>query len=131
MRPGLVRGMAATVETVVSPEMTARLGGQRIHPVLATATLIEWLEWAGRKLILPYLEPDEDAVGYRIEFVHLCPLTVGQRFTATAEFQSQEGNRVVAAVYADAAPGRLGQGLFTQVVLPQKALAARWRGARE
>jgi predicted thioesterase len=117
--------MAATVETVVSPEMTARLGGRRVHPVLGTAPLIEWLEWAGRKLILPYLEPGEDAVGYRIEFVHLCPLGVGERFTATAEFQHQEGNRVMAAVYADAVPGRLGQGVFTQVVLSQHALAAR------
>ncbi len=126
VKSGLVRGMAATVQTRVADDMVARLGGQRVHPVLGTAQLIEWMEWAGRKLILPYLEADEDAIGYRIEVVHLKPCRVGDSFTATAEFRAVEGNRVIAEVYADGPRGRLGQGQFVQVVLPRSTLEAQW-----
>lgn len=126
MKSGLVRGMAATVQTRVADDMVARWGGQRVHPVLGTAHLIQWMEWAGRKLILPYLEAGEDAMAYRIEVVHLKPCRVGESFTATAEFRALEGNRVVAEVYADGPRGRLGQGQFTQVVLARSALEAHW-----
>lgn len=125
MRKGLVKGMTATVSTVVTPAMTATLAGRPIHPVLATARLIEWMEWAGRKLILPYLEPSEDAVGYHIDVVHLRPLPVGETFTATAEFLELEGNRIVAAVYADSTLGRIGQGRFVQVLMSKRALYDR------
>lgn len=125
MKTGMVRGMAATVETEVTAEMVARLGGRVVHPVLGTAHLIESMEWAGRKLILPYLDPDEDALGYRVEVVHLKPCHVGETFTATAEFVSIEGNRVLARIYADGPRGRLGQGLFTQVILPRAEILNR------
>ena len=127
VKPGLERGMAATVESDVTASMTARLDGQAIHPVLGTAALVEWLEWAGRKLILAYLDAEEDAIGYRIEMVHLAPCRIGEHFTATAEFVSLEANRVQAAIYADGPRGRLAQGSFTQVVLPKSALQVRLR----
>ncbi|MBX5467949.1 MAG: thioesterase [Firmicutes bacterium] len=123
---GLQPGMTATVSTVVSEAMTAHLGGQPIHPVLATAVMIEWMEWASRKLILPYLEPEEDAVGYRIEVVHLEPTRVGERFTATAEFLSLDGNRVETAVWAENARGRIGHGRITQVLLAKSEIARRF-----
>ncbi len=130
VKHGLVRGMAATVETEVTDEMVARLGGRTIHPVLGTAHLVEWMEWAGRKLILPHLTADEDAVGYRIEIVHLLPCHVGEHFTATAEFLSAEDNRVTASVYADGPRGRLAQGTFTQVVLLRSVLERRFERSR-
>jgi len=122
----LVRGMAATVETDVTEDMVARLGGRTIHPVLGTAHLVQWMEWAARKLIEPHLAPDEDAVGYRIEMVHLMPCRVGEHFTATAEFLSSQENRIHATVYADGPRGRLAQGTFTQIVLAKSLLAIRF-----
>ncbi|MDA8205901.1 MAG: polymerase, partial [Thermaerobacter sp.] len=88
MREGLKEGNSSTVETVVTENMVARLGGRKIHPVLATAQMIEWMEWAGRKLILPYLEDGEDAVGYAVDIVHLAPTVVGESFSATATFRA-------------------------------------------
>ena len=126
VKSGLVRGMAATVQTRVADNMVARLDGQRVHPVLGTAHLIEWIERAGRKLILPYLEADEDAIGYRIEVVYLKACRVGDSFTATAEFRAVDGNRVIAEVHADGPCGRLGQGQFIQVIVPRSMLEAHW-----
>ena len=47
----------------VTPEMTARFFGGGIHPVYATFALVEHAEYASRQAILPFLEPEEDAVG--------------------------------------------------------------------
>lgn len=127
MLNGLKPGMAAAVSTVVTEAMTARLAGAPIHPVLATTVMIEWMEWASRKLILPYLEPDEDAVGYRVEVVHLEPTRVGEPFTATAELLAIEGSRVETAVWAENPRGRIGHGRITQVVLKKADLARRFQ----
>lgn len=125
MRPGLVQGAVSQVETIVTANMVARLGGQQIHPVLATAQMIEWMEWAGRKLILPYLEDDEDAVGYAVDIVHLAPTLIGESFAARAVLRAIEGNRIVTDVAADNSRGLIGRGVFTQVLVSKQALANR------
>ncbi len=130
MKPGLEPGMASTVSTTVAENMVARLGGQQIHPVLATAQMIEWMEWAGRRLILPYLEEDEDAVGYAVDIVHLAPTLVGETFSATATFREQSGTRIIADVIAENARGVIGKGTFVQVLLAKEVLDSRIRTLR-
>jgi predicted thioesterase len=126
MRSGLSPGAAARVDAVVTPDMTATLGGRPVHPVLATARMIEWMEWAGRRLILPYLAHGEDAVGYQVEVVHLRPTPVGDRFWAVARFQFQEKNRIWTEVSAHNDRGVIGRGRFIQVVVDQAALIQRF-----
>ncbi len=122
MRAGLEPPMSSTVSTVVTDDMVATLGGSKIHPVLATIRMIEWMEWAGRTLIVPYLEDDEDAVGYRIDVVHQRPTRVGEEFFATAELVGIEGNRIITKVWAQNRRGTIGQGTFIQVLLPKSQL---------
>ena len=130
MKPGLKPNMDSTVSTTVTDNMVARLGGQQIHPVLATAQMIEWMEWAGRRLILPYLEEGEDAVGYAVDIVHLAPTLVGEAFSATAIFRGQSGTRIVADVVAENARGPIGKGTFVQVLVAKEALDGRIRALR-
>lgn len=125
MQPGLTEGSTATVSTRVTRAMTARLGGQEIHPLLATAQMIEWMEWAGRTLILPYLDHDEDAIGYAVDVVHVAPTLVGETFGATATFRAWEGTRLIADVVAFNQRGIIGRGVFTQVVVSKETLASR------
>lgn len=115
--------MTARVETLVTEAMTATLGGQPIHPVLATARMIEWMEWAGRKLILPYLESDEDAVGYQVDITHRRPTLVGDTISAFAEFQKIEGRRIYTRIWAQNSREQIGAGLFVQVVMKKTQLA--------
>lgn len=131
MRVGLTAGMSSTVGTTVTDQMVAQLGGQKIHPVLATAQMIEWMEWAGRSLILPYLEEGEEAVGYAVDIVHLAPTLVGESFTATATFRALEGTRIFADVIAENSRGPIGRGSFTQVLVPKAALEDRLRTLRD
>lgn len=125
MRAGLTVGQSATVSTVVTENMVARLGGQKVHPVLATVQMIEWMEWAGRNLILPYLEENDEAVGYAVDIVHLAPTLVGETFTCTATLRAQDGNRLIADVIAENRRGIIGRGSFTQVLVAKSDLKKR------
>ncbi len=121
MRIGMNEGTVARVDAVVAPDMVATLGGRPVHPVLATARMIEWMEWASRLVILPFLEPTEDAVGYAVSVVHRRPTPVGAPFWAVARFQRQDGTRIVTTVAAHNADGPIGDGTVTQVLVPRRA----------
>ncbi|MGC8486853.1 MAG: thioesterase family protein [Clostridia bacterium] len=115
-------GARSRVDAVVTEEMVATLGGRAVHPVLATARMIEWMEWAGRRLILPYLEPEEDAVGHAIDVVHLRPTRVGSRFWAIAEWEGRHGTKLLTRVAAYNDAGLIGEGRFIQALIPRTVL---------
>jgi predicted thioesterase len=123
VRPGLDEGVAARVDAVVTEEMVATLGGRPVHPMLATARMIEWMEWASRVVILPFLDPHEDAVGYAVSVVHRRPTRVGQPFWAVARFDRRDGTRIVTRVTAYNGDGLIGEGEVTQVLVPRRPAA--------
>lgn len=118
------------VTFVVDESMQAGFGGAVIHPVLGTATLVHYLEWAGRKVIEPHLGPDEEGIGHAIAVVHRAPAPLGTSVTAAATLTRHEGSRVVCHVEARSADGRLlADGELTQVVLPREVIRRRVGGA--
>jgi predicted thioesterase len=126
MREGLLPGARAEVTVVVTPDMTAQfeeLGP--VHPVYSTWSMIRHMELACRKIILPYLEPDEEAVGYSVSVTHLAPTPVGMRVAVRARLAQIDGNRIVCDVEAINELTRIGEGTQVQVVLPKQRLAAR------
>lgn len=126
MREGLVPGAQAEVFVVVTPEMTAQFADLGpVHPVYSTWSMVRHMELACRKIILPYLEADEEAVGYSISVTHLAPTPVGMRVTVTARLAQIDGNRIVCTVEATNERARIGEGTQVQVVLPKQRLAAR------
>ena len=122
-------GAAAELALVVTPEMTVRFAELGpVHPVYATYRMAEHFEEAGRKLLLPSLEPGEAAIGRSLSVEHLAPAWVGDTVRVSAECVELRGNRLTCACRAVAADGReLGHGSTVQVVLPQQALDDRLR----
>jgi predicted thioesterase len=123
MKPGLRPGAEASVTVTVTPEMLAtfeELGA--VHPLYATWSMVRHMELACRKIILPYLEPDEDAVGHSISVTHLGPSREGDRVTARALLLEIRGNRIVCEVEAHNQHGKIGEGTQVQVLLPQRAV---------
>jgi fluoroacetyl-CoA thioesterase len=120
-------GAAAELALVVTPEMTVRfdeLGP--VHPVYATYTMAKHFEEAGRKLLLPHLEPGEAAIGRSVSVEHLAPAWVGDTVRVSAECVELRGGRLTCACRAVDADGReLGHGSTVQVVLPQQVLDDR------
>lgn len=134
-------GRTAHHSVIVTPAMTVdfevedepRLGA--LHPVYATYWLAKHMELTSRKIILPYLEPGEEGIGYRVAVDHLASALPGMRVDIEAVFTRQEGNRVHADCRATSELGDLiGQGATIQVILEQaklernlQRLKARWQ----
>jgi fluoroacetyl-CoA thioesterase len=128
MRDGLIPGTAADVQLTVTDAMTVRfdeLG--TTHPVYATWMMIKHMEEAGRKAILPFLEPGEDAVGYAIDVIHLAPTPVGASVRARAVVERVEVRRIHCRVEAHNEREKIGEGRTVQVVVPRARLNARFR----
>ena len=71
-------GRTAIFELVVTPEMTVdfeELGP--LHPVYATYWMAKHLELVGRKVLLPYLDPEDEGIGYGVTVRHLAPAAPG------------------------------------------------------
>jgi predicted thioesterase len=123
MKPGLRPGVEASVTVTVTPDMLAtfeELGA--VHPLYATWTMVRHMELACRKIILPYLERGEDAVGHSISVTHLGPSRVGDRVTARARLLEVRGNRIVCTVEAFNETGKIGEGTQVQVLLSKDTL---------
>ena len=127
MRQGLVPGAAAEVRVAVTDDMLARfeeLG--LVHPVYSTWTMVRHMELASRKVILPYLEPHEEAVGYSVSVTHTAPTPAGATVTARARLVHIEGNKVTCAVSVDNGTTTIGEGTTVQMVVSAQALRDRF-----
>jgi fluoroacetyl-CoA thioesterase len=125
MRDGFMAGVTGKARFTVDDTMLASFEGEVVHPVLGTATLVHYLELAGRRVILPYLEDHEEGVGHAISVVHRAPAHPGTTVVATATLTSFTGNRVVTRVAARSSTGTLiADGEFTQVILPKDVITA-------
>jgi fluoroacetyl-CoA thioesterase len=128
MRAGLVPGRTAELEIVVTDGMVARFDELGlVHPVYATWMLAKHMEEASRKVILPFLEDDEDAVGHTIDVVHLAPTAVGSRVRVRAVLDRIEGRSVHCSLEAFNERERIGEGRNIQVALPRSRLLETFR----
>jgi fluoroacetyl-CoA thioesterase len=120
-------GESATVDVVVTPAHTVdfdELG--TVHPVYATYTMAKHFEEAGRKLLLPHLEPGEAAIGTAVSVEHLAPSWVGDELRVTARCVELRDGRLTCECRASDSFGReLGRGTTVQAVLPAAVVAAR------
>lgn len=127
MKPGLRPGQTGEVTVTVTDDMVAwfeELGV--VHRVYSTWAMVRHLELASRKVILPFLEPEEDAVGHSISVTHFAPTPVGRRVTARATLLRIEANRIVCTLEAFNDREKIGTGENVQVVLPRARLVERF-----
>ncbi len=118
MKSGLLPGAEAAVTVTVTQEMLAtfeELGP--VHSLYATWSMVRHMELACRKIILPFLEPGEEAVGYSIQVTHLAPTEVGDRVTARARLVSVTGRKIVCAVEAFNSKEKIGEGTQVQALV--------------
>lgn len=126
MNEGLKPGAEASVKIIVTSEMVAtfeELGP--VHPLYSTWSMVRHMELACRKIILPYLEPGEDAVGYSVDVTHLAPTGVGEQVTARARLVEFDGRRIVCAVEAHNEHEKIGEGTQVQMLVRKDRLASR------
>ena len=120
-------GETATLDVVVIPAHTVdfdELG--KVHPVYATYTMAKHFEEAGRKLLVPHLEPGEAGIGASVSVEHLAPSWVGDELRVTARCVEVRDGRLTCECRATDSYGReLGRGTTVQAVLPAAVVEAR------
>lgn len=119
MKRGLFVGREETMEIVVTNEMIASFGGEVIHPVLSTVSMVYYMEWVGRKIICPFLEEYEEGVGVSINVRHRAPAPVGKKVLFTAKATLVTPKKVVCSVVAGHDQSIVGEGEFVQAILPK------------
>ncbi|HEX9888777.1 MAG TPA: hotdog domain-containing protein [Nitriliruptorales bacterium] len=117
MRPGPARGETATLEIVVTPDMTARVGGREIHPVYGTGALVQHVEEVCRTILEPHLEEGEEGVGYQMDVTHRAPVAVGASVTLTASVAKVGPQELTCEVLARSGNALVARGSFTQRVV--------------
>jgi fluoroacetyl-CoA thioesterase len=123
MKPGMKVGDTAVVEAVVTPDMFAQFEGNVVHPAYSTVSMVYHMEWASRKIILPYLEEHEEGMGVAVSVKHIAPTTEGSTVTVTATVTEIRDNVVVTKVEAKNEMQVIGIGEVKQVILPKQKIA--------
>ena len=107
-----------------------RLG--KLHPVYATYWLVKHMEMVSRKVILPFLDADEEGVGFEVSVTHLASALTGMTVRISAEHLKTEGNRIYARCEAVSELGDLvGTGTTTQVFMKRERLNGGFAKLRE
>lgn len=129
MKQGMEVGMAETIDIVVTEDMLAAFEGEVVHPVYSTVSMTYHMEWVSRKIILPFLETDEEGMGASVQLKHLAPSPLGSKVTLTAVLVELKNNVVITEVTAHNHVGIIGQGIVKQIILPKETIAQKLRNA--
>ena len=110
-----VVGNAAQREFTVSPRDTAIALGSGSVNVLATPMAIAWCEAVTTIAISEAVCGDCTTVGYKIDFLHLSPTSVGETVYANALVESVSGDRIIFTIDLRNAEIQVGTGKITRV----------------
>lgn len=129
MKPGLTPGVYAELAFRVTREMCPHFHGLLKHPVCATWTMVHQMELAGRALLEPHLEPDEEGIGVHLTIDHRSPAPIDALVAVRAEAIHVSAQRLTAAVRAAVGPRLVAEGTFVQAVLSKARLEAAFKRA--
>jgi fluoroacetyl-CoA thioesterase len=88
-----------------------------LPPVLSTPYLVLIMENAALNSIKQYLDPDESAVGTRVDIRHLVATPVGREVIGHAEVIRMEGRRIDFRVWATDGAEDIGTGTHERTVV--------------
>lgn len=122
----VVPGTTAQLVRLVTPDMAASFDDEEeVHPIYNTSALARHVEQVGRRLLLPHLDPGEEAVSRRLETESLAPVPVG----ATVELEAVAATVVARTVTVDVVvrwdERVVSRARFVQMVVDKAAFQRR------
>ncbi|SDH92045.1 Thioesterase superfamily [Alteribacillus persepolensis] len=119
MKPGLEEGKTMTMTFTVTEDMFAAFEGELIHPTYSTVSMVYHMELISRKLILPCLESEEEAMGASVSVEHSAPSPLGTTVTVKATLAKIRPRSVTTHVVLENERETIGEGEVKQAVLPK------------
>lgn len=87
-------------------------------PMYSTPSMIGHFEGLCLRMLIPFQDPGETSVGYRVDVKHLAPTPVGQTVKISAKVREQDGRKVVFDVEAHSESGvKIGEGMHERRVI--------------
>jgi fluoroacetyl-CoA thioesterase len=127
VKAGLQIGQTAEMEFTVTPEMRAQFGGEIVHDLLSTSTLVHYTEWVARLIILPYIEEHEEGMGSHVDISHLMMTPVGMKIQLKATVTAIRDNKVECEVEACNFRGKVAKATITQAIVQKQWLENKIR----
>ena len=117
-------GREATVEDVVTEEMSAARLGSGDVPVLGTPAVVALAERAAIAAVAGELDPGRTTVGARVNLLHLAPTPIGELVTVTARLEAVDGRKLLFSFVASDAGGVVGRGTHLRVLVERDGFVA-------
>jgi predicted thioesterase len=119
--------------TVDESHAARHLAGKGIR-VLSTPEMVRLMEECALHAVLPYLQPDQNTVGTRVEMRHLAPTPMGMRVTAKCTLVEIDRRRLVFRAEVFDELEKVGEGMNERFVVDRERherrlgeKQARWR----
>ncbi len=122
MKAGFSPGIVKEVTKVVTEDMCPSFDGDIVHHVYSTWSMVHHMELAARKVLVDYLDDDEEGIGAHVAVDHKSPAPIGTTVTIRAELIDVRRNRVLCRVTAWDGDRLLGEGEQLQIVLKKDRL---------
>jgi fluoroacetyl-CoA thioesterase len=125
MRPIPVGAKGQFALVVEARHLANQFKDSALPPVLATPVMIMVMENAALNAIKAYLDPDESAVGTRVDIRHLAPTPEGAHVIGEDEVTHTDARRVEFIVRARDDREEIGAGTHERVIVNLARLAKR------
>lgn len=125
MRPGFEPGITRQLDITVTADMCPAFDCVVVHRVYSTWSVAHHFELAARKVLVDFLEDDEEGIGSHVSVDHLAPCAVGRKVTIRGTLTEVSHGRhvkVVCALEAYDGERLLARGTQIQVVMKKEHL---------
>lgn len=122
MKPGFEPGITREHIVQVTEAMCPAFDGVVVHRCYSTWSAVHHMEIAARKVLVDFLEDDEEGVGSHISVDHIAICRVGKTVRVRAVLTEIDGRRVVCKVEAFEGDRLLAAGTQVQVVMDKRKI---------
>ena len=121
MKKSLTPGITRKQTFVVTPEMGITHFGSGVPSVLSSPMMIGLMERTCVELLNPFMDENEQTVGFHVDVKHLAPTKIGQSITITATLLEATEKRFRFAVEAVNDQGvKIGEGTHRRALINMK-----------
>lgn len=121
MKDGLTPGYTLERSYKVTDEMGVRHFGAGVPSVLSTPSMILLMERTCMESVTPWMDEDEQTVGFHVDVKHIAPTRIGQEVTIRSTLQEIKEKRFRFAVEAVNDQGvKIGEGFHRRSLINMK-----------